>query len=97
MENSIQTILDYNEPNFNYVKLAEELAELSEVVLKRYIKKEKNKPPLYKIVEEAGDVILKLRILSRMEDISDDINKRVLFKTEKLLGYIKEGKYKGGV
>lgn len=96
-EDSIKTILAYNRPEFNYLKLAEELAELSEVVIKRYLKKEENKPPLSKLVEEVGDVLLRLKILSRMENISLDINIRVINKTAKLLEYIDEGKYKGGV
>jgi len=78
------------------IKLAEELAELSEVVLKMYLKKAEHKPPKERLVEEIGDVILRLKILSKMENISFDVNARVQKKTFQILQWIDEGKYKGG-
>ena len=96
MENSIQTILNYNKPEFNIIKLAEELAELSEVVLKMYLKKEEHKPPKERLIEEMGDVLLRMRILAIQEKISFDVNTRLQNKTLQILHWIDEGKYKGG-
>jgi NTP pyrophosphatase (non-canonical NTP hydrolase) len=90
-------ILDYNEPQFNYYKLAEELAELSEVVLKRYGKKPDHKPSIEKLIEESGDVLVRLKILIRMEGIQKNVVARKRQKLNQLIGYIEKGKYKGGV
>jgi NTP pyrophosphatase (non-canonical NTP hydrolase) len=92
----VKELLAYNEPGYNYLKLVEELAELQEVVIKRYLKKEENKPPLEKLVEEMGDVLLRMRVVATQEKIKDEVSQRVADKSSKLLGYIKEGKYKGG-
>ena len=97
MKEDILKILEYNKPEFNYIKLGEELAELSEVVIKRFLRKDPHKPPLAKIVEECGDVLLRIRILSAMEGLDDEINERQNQKKEKLLKYIANGEYKGGV
>lgn len=94
---AVQEILDYNAPDYNYIKLAEELAELQEVIIKRYLKKEAFKPPMAKVIEEVGDVVLRLKVLSRMEGIAVPIANRVNEKSTKLLSYIDAGKYKGGV
>jgi NTP pyrophosphatase (non-canonical NTP hydrolase) len=90
-------VLAYNEPKFNYYKLAEELAELQEVVLKRYGKKEEHKPPLSKLIEEAGDVMVRLKLIIRMEDIEKEVVARKRQKLNQLIQYIEEGKYRKGV
>ena len=96
MEDSIQTILNYNTPEFNYIKLAEELAELSEVILKRYLKKEEHKPPIERVIEELGDVLLRMKVLATQEGITFDVNARLQKKTFQILQWIDDCKYKGG-
>ena len=97
MNYKITRILEYNNPEFNYIKLAEELAELSEVVLKMYVKNLENRPPMSKLIEEMGDVLLRMRILAIQEKINVAVNERVEQKANKLMEYIEQGKYKGGV
>lgn len=94
MKDSIDRIVERNEPEFNYLKLLEELAELTEVVIKRHLKQPKYKPAMAKIVEEAGDVILRLKIFCRMEGIAEEVNKRVLNKLAKLENYIETNEFK---
>lgn len=94
---AINEILEYNAPEYNYIKLAEELAELQEVIIKRYLKKEEHKPPIAKVIEEMGDVILRCNILMTQEDIKMQVAERVVEKQHKLLNYIDNGQYKGGV
>lgn len=97
MEEAIKQILIYNRSDYQYVKLAEELAELLEVVIKRYLKKPENKPSIEKLIEEMGDVLLRMKLLAEMENIKEEVNTRMHAKCTKLLTYIAEGKYKGGV
>lgn len=97
MRDAIQEILEYNDPLYNYFKLAEELAELSEVVLKRALKNETHCPPLERLVEELGDCLFRMKVISRMEGIAMKVNERIQKKNEKLLEYIDKGKYKGRV
>lgn len=97
MQQEIQAILDYNKPEYQYIKLAEELSELQEVVIKKYLKRPENQPTMAKIIEEMGDVLLRMKILATQEDIQDAVNTRMGEKIKKLLGYIDEQKYKGGV
>lgn len=93
----VKEVLGYNKPSYNYIKLAEELAELQEVIIKRYLKKEEYKPPMAKVIEEMGDVYLRLNILAEQEGIKMEVAERVHEKGKKLLDYIDAGKYKGGV
>lgn len=97
MREPIKEILAYNKPEFQYIKLAEELAELSEVIIKRYLKKDPHKPPIEKIIEELGDVKLRIELLIAQENIHYHVEDRILQKSNKLLNYIDNGEYKGGV
>lgn len=97
MNKDIQTIVDYNRAEYNELKLIEELCELNEVLIKRHVKQSQHKPPIEKVIEEIGDVVLRCKILSKALNITDAVNDRIEKKKDKLLNYIKEGKYKGGV
>lgn len=97
LEQKIDNIIKYNTPSYNYIKLAEELAELQEVIIKRYLKKPENAPPIEKVIEEAGDVLLRIAILGKMENIYEAVGERMETKADQLQNYINEGKYKGGV
>lgn len=94
---TIERILDYNTEKGDYGKLMEELAELSEVVVKSYIKVEGHKPPIEKVVEEIGDVLLRIDIIIRRLNIEEAVTERIENKLKKLTGYMDEGLYKGGV
>lgn len=94
---SIQRIIKHNTPKYNYVKLAEELAELQEVVLKRYVKKPENAPSIDRLIEEMSHVLLRMKIIAIQEDIQDKVNIGMSNKCEQLMEYISEGKYKNHI
>lgn len=76
----IQKIADENSKVYNVLKLAEELSELSEVLLKLVNKPEGYKPPEIKIVEEMADVIIRMKVMATNFNIKDRVNDRVLVK-----------------
>lgn len=94
MNDTIQQIVDRNESQFNYLKLLEELAELTEVIIKRVNKQIQYKPSMEKIIEETGDVLIRLRIFCRAEGIADAVNQRVITKLTKLNGYFETNEFK---
>ena len=87
-----------NRRKFNFSKLAEELNELSDVCLK-FINKEKNfRPNREKFIEELGDVITRIEMLTEAENITlEEVGRRIIFKANKFLGYVKEKKYVKGI
>ena len=88
-----------NKTKYNYLKLAEELAELLEVVIKFATKVKEKRPPKEKLVEELGDVMFRILVLAaaKGEEFGEDSNLRVEEKALKLYNYYKEGKYVGGI
>ena len=86
-----------NTPEYNRLKLCEELTELTEVLLKYNNKVEAYKPDESKIVEEMGDVILRWFVLVFQMDVEDEIAARVEGKCKKLFKHFVDGKYKGGL
>lgn len=95
-EENIQRMIENNSLEYNWKKLAEELFELGEVAMKMINKKPDSQPKLEKFVEEAGDVVLRIDLLSRVYKCQDLVEERMLLKAEKLAEYIHEGKYVGG-
>lgn len=92
-----QMIIRYNEPKYNFSKLAEELFELGEVCMKMINKKPDKQPPKGKLIEEMGDVLLRCKVICLQENIAVGVNERVLAKGNQLYNYMIEGKYKGGI
>jgi len=87
-----------NKRKFNFSKLAEELNELSDVCLKFINKKGEFRPNKEKFIEELGDVITRIEMLIEAENIiKKDVDQRIIFKANKYLQYIKEGKYDKGI
>ncbi len=93
----LKMLANTNNSDFNKLKLCEELAELSEVLIKSHTKHPDNKPPMEKIVEELGDVSIRMAIFALEHGIESQIEDRIFSKLERLLEYVKAGKYKGGV
>jgi NTP pyrophosphatase (non-canonical NTP hydrolase) len=96
-EEVVTLLSKYNKPKYNKLKLCEELSELSEVLLKSITKIPEKQPPLESIVEEAGDVILRLVVYIEQIGAGELIEKRLTEKASKLYKYIAEGKYPRGV
>lgn len=83
-----------NDGMYNKTKLLEELAELNEKILKSINKHPDHKPPQSEIIEEIGDVLIRIKMYNIMEGITDQqIRDRVILKANKFIGYIKDGIY----
>jgi len=86
-----------NKPEYNVLKLVEELAELQEKVIKYHTKSTERKPSKDDLVEEMGDVTLRIMILGQQLGALNDIDDRIAFKLTKLKGWYDQGKYIGGL
>lgn len=92
--------LKKNTPEFTTLKLIEELAELQEKLIKYHLKSKDHKPKIEEILDEIGDVEIRVTLFIEQldyEDANEYIDDRVHKKLGKLYGYYKEGKYKGGL
>lgn len=74
----------------NILKVCEELAELQEVLLKYVNKKDELKPTTEKIVEEMGDVVFRMSILSEQLGIGDAIGERMNNKSSEVYEWYQE-------
>lgn len=90
VEQSIQKLTEHMSEEKIILKMLEECAELSEILLKYLTKRPENRPPLDKIVEELGDVIYRGKVLASKMNIEDKVNTRVSEKAEILFNWIKE-------
>ena len=88
----IKYLVENNDYKYNLLKTAEELNELSTILL-QYVNKD-NKIDKQKIIEEIGDSIIRITVLKKLFN-KKKINLRVKFKLNKLKSYIKENKYIG--
>lgn len=87
-----------NDKTFNRTKLLEELLELSEKIAKSLNKKPEYQPSQQDIVEEIGDVLLRLQIYMKSEAIPEDlVVDRTLLKINKFLEYLKNNQYVNGI
>ena len=83
-------LVENNDYKYNLLKTAEELNELSTILL-QYVNKD-NKIDKQKIIEEIGDSIIRITVLKKLFN-KKKINSRINFKLNKLKSYIKENKY----
>ena len=81
----------------NIGKLAEECAELLEVLLKCMTRRSGKEPVREKIVEEMGDVIFRAGVVMEQMKLNEEVFSRIIFKAYEIQGKIDEGyftKYK---
>lgn len=90
----IKYLVENNDYKYNLLKAAEELNELSTILL-QYVNKD-NKVDKQKIIEEIGDSIIRIKVLKKLFS-KKKVKERIKFKLDKFRSYIKEGKYKGGI
>jgi len=86
--------------DYNYIlsKTCEELTELQEVLLKMMNKKGENKPPRQNLIEELGDVEIRLyNLKKRLKITQKDLNDRKIYKANKFIGYFNGGKYRKNI
>lgn len=94
----LQILLKENDPKFNITKLCEEMTELQELLLKTINKKPEKAPSKQSIVDEMGDMMLRLLVVIEQLGVTDEeMGNRIEQKMEKLIKYYNEGKYKGGL
>jgi len=84
-------LLNVNDIEYNLTKTAEEMQELALILIQK-----NNKPNQIsdeKIIEEIGDVIIRLKVLKKQYP-KELITERINYKLNKFFTYIKEKKYK---
>lgn len=94
---AIDNTLEINNSTYNHSKLLEELLELSEVLIKMINKIPEKQPKSDKLIEEVGDVLLRLEVLIVKENIQEEVSKRINDKIKQLDAWRTEGKYKTGL
>jgi NTP pyrophosphatase (non-canonical NTP hydrolase) len=88
----ISHMVEKNYHFYNLLKAAEECQELATVLLQR-VNKNKDKVPDSKIIEEIGDVKIRLKVLEKMFS-KELIDERVNKKLNTFQGFIESEKYK---
>jgi len=78
---------------FNLRKVAEECAELNLIILQRLNKEDDGKIPDSRIIEEIGDVLLRVGVLM-LHYGEEPVAQRIESKFQKLKGWMDKEKYK---
>ena len=87
----------YGQDKYNWEKLNEELAELLTLTTKKMTKNKNNQPKDSEIIDEIGDVIIRIHAIVELNDWGKKVGERILYKKEKLTNYILNGQFKGGI
>lgn len=90
----IKTLVETNDYDYNLLKAAEELQELSLVLVQTVLKKKKVDPQ--EVIDEIGDVKIRLKIIEEFFD-KDKVKARIGYKISKFSEYLLKGKYKNGI
>ena len=96
--------LEANTDEFTTLKFVEEVAELQEKLIKYHLKSKDHKPEPREILDEIGDVTLRmLFFIERLDkkhpelESSDYLGQRIEKKLTKMYGYVRDGKYVKGI
>lgn len=74
--NIIEKMAKQHESGRISLKVLEECAELTEVLIKRETKAEGMKPPMEKVIEEMGDLLFRIDIMMEKEGITEQVRAR---------------------
>ena len=85
LKDKINIVASERNLSYCYLKTAEELFELGEILIKMVTKPQGNEDRIPHLIEEAGDVILNVKILASKLYIEDEVEKRVEDKLNTLL------------
>ena len=85
LKDKIELVASERDLSYCYLKTAEELFELGEILLKQVTKPDGSEERIPHLIEECGDVILNIKILVSKLKIEDKVKKRVESKLETLL------------
>jgi NTP pyrophosphatase (non-canonical NTP hydrolase) len=81
----IELVASEKDLSYCYLKTAEELFELGEILLKQVTKPQGSEERIPHLIEECGDVILNIKILASKLYIEDEVKKRIEDKLNTLL------------
>ena len=85
LKDKIELVASERDLSYCYLKTAEELFELGEILLKMITKPNGSEERIPHLIEECGDVIMNIKILASKLYIEDEVKKRVESKLESLL------------
>ena len=85
LKEKINIVASERNLSYCYLKTAEELFELGEILLKQVTKPNGSDGKIPHLIEECGDVILNIKILTSKLYIEDEVKKRVENKLSTLL------------
>ena len=85
LKDKIEIVASERDLSYCYLKTAEELFELGEILLKMITKPNGSEERIPHLIEECGDVIMNIKILASKLYIEDEVKKRVESKLESLL------------
>ena len=84
-KDKIELVASERNLSYCYLKTAEELFELGEILLKQVTKPQGSEERIPHLIEECGDVIMNIKILTSKLQIGEDVKKRVEVKLSTLL------------
>ena len=85
LKEKINIVASERDSSYCYLKTAEELFELGEIIMKQITKPQGSEERIPHLIEECGDVILNIKILASKLKIEDEIKKRIEVKLNTLL------------
>ena len=85
LKKKINIVASERDLSYCYLKTAEELFELGEILIKMVTKPNGSDGRIPHLIEECGDVILNIKILTSKLYIEDEVKKRVENKLSTLL------------
>ena len=85
LKEKINIVASERDLSYCYLKTAEELFELGEILLKQVTKPNGSDDRIPHLIEECGDVIMNIKILTSKLYIEDEVKKRVENKLSTLL------------
>ena len=84
-KDKINIVASERDLSYCYLKTAEELFELGEILIKMVTKPNGSDDRIPHLIEECGDVMLNIKILASKLYIEDEVKKRVESKLNTLL------------
>ena len=85
LKEKINIVASERDLSYCYLKTAEELFELGEILIKMVTKPNGSDGRIPHLIEECGDVIMNIKILASKLYIEDEVKKRVEVKLSTLL------------
>lgn len=70
------------------LKVVEETTELNEILIKSITKTPELQPPIEKVIEETGDVLVRIMIMMEKLGILEEVDKRIDEKCTQILNFL---------